>query len=160
MFEPQRTGAPSLAELFKLSEPPQGIFSLSRHAHSLTFSLCFSFSWCIPSTSCIWIYSNSMQICILLWPCFVYVVSHSLTSPHLWQGKCIFWDVKRREIIGSLTILWNIILTWCVFSWSDVPCGFKVQANKNITEYSIDQYGILFFQACLCPSSGMLWMRY
>ncbi len=40
-----RTGAPSLAELFKLCEPLQGIFSLSRHARSLALSpsLCFSF---------------------------------------------------------------------------------------------------------------------
>lgn len=41
MFEPERTGAPSLAELFKLSEPPHGIFSLSRHARSLARPACF-----------------------------------------------------------------------------------------------------------------------
>ena len=55
VLEPKRTGAPSLAELFKLCEPPQGIFSLSRHAHSLTLSItiCFplppSYTLHIPS---------------------------------------------------------------------------------------------------------------
>lgn len=57
VLEPKRTGAPSLAELIKPCEPLQGIFSLSRHAHSLTLSLtpCLplppSFTLCIPSIS-------------------------------------------------------------------------------------------------------------
>lgn len=50
VLEPERPEAPSLAELFKLCEPLQGIFSLSRHARSLTLSLslCFSVSLHLP----------------------------------------------------------------------------------------------------------------
>lgn len=63
MLEPERTGAPSLAELFKLCEPLQGIFSLSRHARSLTLSL----SPCFSSPP-------SITLCIRSIPVFGYTV--------------------------------------------------------------------------------------
>lgn len=66
VLEPERTGAPSLAELFKLPEPYQGIFSLSRHAHSLTLSvtLCFPlpppYTICNSLCPCVWVHGNTM----------------------------------------------------------------------------------------------------
>lgn len=51
VLEPERTGAPSLAELIKPCEPLQGIFSLSRHAHAHSLTLPPPCTLCSPSAT-------------------------------------------------------------------------------------------------------------